>query len=1143
MGYQSQITNFVHYKFTNKQPTYSQMILDNKNKLNKKSQITTVWEYLNKYTKGENLNIVSGFFTISALSLLKKFKEEPKKFRLILSEIAGRDDQKERIIDILQGNSDLSNAFSLQATAQKAIEILKQENVELRRIDNTFCHAKTYIYEADEADDCFFIAGSSNFTEKGIGYYKGSGNIEFNVARKGFDGDDFQGTLKWFEDIWANAAKDTVDVIEDAKKVRKTVKQYFIDCIENFCKEYMPRDIYYKILFELFHDDIELSFSDGTNRSITRLEDSVIWNVLFDYQKKGVRSLIAMLSKYNGAILADAVGLGKTFSALAVIKYFQSEGYFTLVLCPKKLQTNWEQYLSHQGSRFERDEFDYEVRFHTDLQEGRLNSYNRAPLTFLKTRPKMLIVIDESHNLRNDKSGRYKYLVEELLKGRPHDDIKVLELSATPVNNHLMDVRNQFKLMVRDADNGFNIEGFNIPSLMDLFRRAQTAFEKWSNQGEERHIKDLVDALPDAFFNLTDRLVVARTRKMVEKATGTDLHFPKQNKPINIFKALSEIGDLATFEDIYDALMAPNMVAYQPSAYTEKPTEKVTAINDQRQREFFLCKMMLILFLKRLESSWVACKKTVEGVLAHHEKALEKVNAYISRKEDSIIDDVDITDTVWDEEATDDPTYLLGKKNPIHLSEIKDIENFKKDLEEDIRLFHVFVDNMNIYAKQFKAGTIKDSKLEKLKEILSEKVNKSHKRVLVFTSYSDTAQYLYEQLNKEFPDIVAVVDGDGSTFKGVHEKKFLSTLYRFSPISKLYREMDWVPLYKQYFKQEDNHYNYETRKWNVSFAEWKKVIEQFKDTHDLARKAQQALDEPVRILIATDCLSEGQNLQDAQTVINYDIHWNPTRLIQRQGRIDRIGSVNKEIDCINFWPAKNYDGYLKLFNRVNNRLAAMAVIGTEIPEVSEELTKTIKDNPILDRNDRKLLEDVMETGQDQCKETFGLHDLSLETFRQDLIDMLKENERHFRDMPNGIYSGFRTEDDLFGSIPESIVALVRQKDTGEMHLVLQPTEDNRDEIQIKEYNKQEILSLLRTKLNLSRYVPAAIDKASPEALSKLHEAMQRWTKGKAPKVAIATVKDLFGGVKRTKDKSEKLVEDHFKPENLELIVWEYISKK
>ncbi len=1119
------------------------MILDNKNKLNKKSQITTVWEYLNKYTKGENLNIVSGFFTISALSLLKKFKEEPKKFRLILSEIAGRDDQKERIIDILQGNSDLSNAFSLQETAQKAIEILKQDNVELRRIDNSFCHAKTYIYEADEADDCFFIAGSSNFTEKGLGYYKDSGNIEFNVARKGFDGDDFQGTLKWFEDIWANAAKDTVDVIEDTKKVRKTVKQYFIDCIENFCKEYMPRDIYYKILFELFHDDIELSFSDGTNRSITRLEDSVIWNVLFDYQRKGVRSLIAMLSKYNGAILADAVGLGKTFSALAVIKYFQSEGFFTLILCPKKLQTNWEQYLSHQGSRFERDEFDYEVRFHTDLQEGRLNSYNRAPLTFLKTRPKMLIVIDESHNLRNDKSGRYKYLVEELLKGRPHDDIKVLELSATPVNNHLMDVRNQFKLMVRDADNGFNIEGFNIPSLMDLFRRAQSAFEKWSKQCGERHIKDLVDALPDAFFNLTDRLVVARTRKMVEKATGTDLHFPKQNKPINIFKALSEIGDLATFEDIYDALMAPNMVAYQPSAYTEKPVEKVTAINDQRQREFFLCKMMLILFLKRLESSWVACKKTIEGVLAHHEKALEKVNAYISRKEDGIIDNIDITDTVWDEEDSDNPTYLLGKKNPIHLSEIKDIENFKKDLEEDIRLFHVFVDNMNIYAKQFKAGTIKDSKLEKLKEILSEKVNKSHKRVLVFTSYSDTAQYLYEQLNKEFPGIVAVVDGDGSTFKGVHEKKFLSTLYKFSPISKLYREMDWVPLYKQYFKQEDNHYNYETRKWNVSFAEWKKVIEQFKDTHDLARKAQQALDEPVRILIATDCLSEGQNLQDAQTVINYDIHWNPTRLIQRQGRIDRIGSINKEIDCVNFWPAKNYDGYLKLFNRVNNRLAAMAVIGTEIPEVSEELTKTIKDNPILDRNDKKLLDDVMETGQDQCEETFGLHDLSLETFRQDLIDILKENERYYRDMPNGIYSGFRTEDDLFGSIPESIVALVRQKDTGEMHLVLQPTEDNRDEIQIKEYNKQEILSLLRTKLNLSRYVPAAIDKANPEALSKLHDAMQRWMKRKAPKAAIAAVKDMFGGVKKAKDKSEKLVEDHFKPDNLELIVWEYISKK
>lgn len=1120
------------------------MILDNKNELNKKSKITTVWEYLKKYTGGENLNIVSGFFTISALSLLKKFEQEPKKFRMILSEIAGRDNQRERVIDILQGASDLSNAFSLQATAKRAIDILRQDNIELRRIDSAFCHAKTYIYESDEADDCFFIAGSSNFTERGLGYYKDSGNIEFNVARKGFDGDDFQGTLKWFEDIWANAAKDTVDLFEDDKKVSKTVKEYFIDCIENFCKEYMPRDIYYKILFELFHDDIELSLTDGTNRSITRMEDSVIWNILFDYQKKGVQSLISMLTKYNGAILADAVGLGKTFSALAVIKFFQSEGYFTLVLCPKKLQANWEQYLSHQGSRFERDEFDYEVRFHTDLQAGRLDSYGRAPLAFLKTRPKMLIVIDESHNLRNDKSGRYKFLVEELLKNRPHDDIKVLELSATPVNNHLMDVRNQFKLMVRDADNGFNTEDFRIASLMDLFRRAQTAFDKWSKQKGERHIKDLVDDLPEAFFNLTDRLVVARTRKMVEKATGTDLKFPKQNKPVNIFKALSEIGDLSTFEDIYDALMAPNMVAYQPSAYTEKPKEKVTAINDQRQREFFLCKMMLILFLKRLESSWVACKMTVENVLAHHENALAKVNAFIEGKSSDTIDDIVVDDNPFDDDDFDDPELTLGKKNPIRLEDIKDIDGFKRDLEEDIRLFHVFVDNMKVYESQFLAGKVKDSKLEKLKDILADKVNKSHKKVLVFTSYSDTAKYLYEQLNKDFSGVVAVVDGNGATFRGVHENKFQNTLCRFSPMSKLYREMDWIPLYKQYYPQGDKHFDYEKRKWNVTFAEWKKVIEEYKDTNEMAKRAYQALNEPVRILIATDCLSEGQNLQDAQTVVNYDIHWNPTRLIQRQGRIDRIGSINAEIDSVNFWPAKNYDGYLKLFNRVNNRLAAMAIMGIEIPEVSEELTKTISENPILDRNDKKLLDDVMETGQDQGEETFGLHDLSLETFRQDLVDMLKANEQYYREMPNGIYSGFRTEDDLFDQIPESIVALIRQKDTGEMHLVLRPVEDSREEKAIKEYNKQEILSLLRTKLNIGRFVPSAIDKAEPEAINKLHAIMQRWLDEKAPKAATEDVIDLFGGVvKKNKDSQKKLVEDNFKPENFELLVWEYISKK
>lgn len=1121
------------------------MIFDNKNVLNEKSSITTVWEYMKKYTAGENLNIVSGFFTISALTLLKQFKSEPKKFRLILSEIATKDDQKgDRLIDILQGTSDLTTAFSLQDVARQAIEILKQDNVELKRIDSSFCHAKTYIYEAEENDDCYFIAGSSNFTEKGLGFHKDSSNIEFNVARRGFDGDDFKGTLKWFNDVWDNIAKDTVDLFEDGKKVKKAVKDYFIECISNFCKEYTPQDIYYKMLFELFHDDIEMSLANGENKSITRLEDSKIWNILFDYQKKGVYSLVSMLTKYNGAILADAVGLGKTFSALAVIKYFQSEGYFTLVLCPKKLQANWEQYMIHQGSRFESDCFDYEVRYHTDLQEGRLDKYQKAPLHFLQTRPKMLIVIDESHNLRNDKSGRYKFLVERLLENRPHDDIKVLELSATPVNNHLMDVRNQFKLMVHDADNGFcDKEGIRVPSIMDLFRRAQGAFEKWSAQKGDRKIKDLIDQLPEAFFNMTDRLVVARTRKMVEKATGTDLKFPKQNKPRNIFKAMSEIGDLSTFEDIYDALVAPNMVAYQPSAYTEKPEGKVSVLKDQRQREFFLCKMMLILFLKRLESSWVSCKKTVENVLAHHESVLNKVNAYLENKEDAEIDETIIDDDPFDDDDFDDPELTIGKKNPIHLKDIKDIENFKIDLEEDIKKFHVFVDNMNIYEKKFRAGSVKDSKLEELKEILTDKLNKSHKKVLIFTSYTDTAVYLYEQLNKVFSGVVALVDGSGATFKGVHDEKFQSVLRRFSPMSKLYREMDWVPLYKDFYPQGDSHYDYEKRKWNVSYAEWKEIIKKFKDCNELAREAYEAINEPVRILIATDCLSEGQNLQDAQTVINYDIHWNPTRLIQRQGRIDRIGSTNAEIDTVNFWPAKNYDGYLQLFNRVNNRLVAMAVMGIEIPEVSEGLKKTIEDNPILERNDQKLLDDVMEFGQDQQEETFGLHDLSLENFRQDLMEMFKEREKYYRDLPNGIYSGFRTEDESFEEVPESIVALVRQKDTGELHLILRPVEDSRDEKEVKEYNKQEILSLLRTKINSKRFVPNAIDKADADAIAQLHGIMQRWIDEKAPKAAEDDVIDLFGGVEKKEVSKDTLVEDSFNPANLELLVWEYISKK
>lgn len=1116
------------------------MIIDNKTITEPRSTIKSVWAYIHRYTQDGNLNIVTGFFTISALCLLKKFEKEPKKFRLILGEIAGNSELQERVINIISGDTSITQGFQLNVSAKKAIEFLKQDNVSVRLIDSNFCHAKAYIYEDADERNCYYINGSSNLTESGLGTNPGS-NIELNIAETGSGQGNFGKLLEWFERTWAHDALEKVTVREDGKNVKKEVKQYFIDLIQNIYRDYTPKDIYYKILYELFNNDIEASMHDSTDKRIVRLEETVIWNTLFDYQRKGVKSLIQMLIKYDGAILADAVGLGKTFSALAVMKYFQNEGYDTVLLCPKKLEENWQQYRYKRGSRFERDAFDYEVRFHTDLQDTRLQDrYETAKLDWLQARPKLLIVIDESHNLRNDKSGRYQYLIEQLLRESSKTDIKVLELSATPINTNINDVRNQFKLFVRGRDDGFSGEAFGIPSLSDLFKTAQKILNEWSVD-KNRTIRDLIAKLPDKFFNLTDRLVVARTRKMIEKSEGKSLGFPVKNKPINEYLGIQKLGNLNSFDEIYNALLAPMLSAYKPNAYTQR--NGGGGFGDPAVRDRFLVRMMMILFLKRLESSWVACKSTVEKVLAHHEHALEKIDRFIKYREDNELDDD------FPEENEDD--FALGKKNPVALSEIVDINAFRRDIEKDVKLLRVFVENMQMHHDQFYAGQIKDEKLERLKEYVSDKVNRSHKKVLIFTAFADTARYLHEQLEPLFPGRVAHVDGEGAVFQGQREANFQSTLMRFAPESKMYKEFDWAPVYHAYFPIDDPHFDRSNNKWNVKFAEWKKIIAE--SDHDLAIRCRQLLNEPVNVLIATDCLSEGQNLQDAQTVINYDIHWNPVRIIQRVGRIDRIGSPNASIDCVNFWPAKNYDEYLSLANRINDRMATMALVGTETMAVTEELEKQLADNPIIDRNDQKLLAQL-QTSVDEAEESdksFGLQDLSFENFRQDLLDYLGDKGDELSRMPNGCYSGFKTVDNLFENVPESIVALVASphKPVGvaehkynEFWLVLRPVNSERVET-VKTFNRQEILAILRANLKKVRNVPSAIDRGDLAAIERLKTIMEAWISEQVPRENLSLVQDLFSGDFRAAKKTkESKLEKKFNPENIDLICWEYITK-
>jgi SNF2 family DNA or RNA helicase len=1125
------------------------MLLDNKTKTEDNEHFK-VFDFIKGNTENGSLDLVTGYFSVNALALMKDEINSAEKFRLILGNLMQDEARQNKVIDLLNGNAGISSTLALSLSAQKAVEFLQQDKVAVKNIQKNFCHAKTYLYTDKTKTKNYFIVGSSNLTDAGLGI-KDSSNIELNIAKHDYE-DEFKNLKKWFQEQWEKVA---LDKIELPDKTKVEVKQYIIDLIKNLFKEYTPHDLYYKVLYEMFKDDImELSGDAEFKREIAHLEETVIYKTLFSYQQKGAISLIKMLQKFNGAILADAVGLGKTWTALAVMKYFELKGFTILLLCPKKLSNNWQQYKVGQQSRFEKDEIDFYIRYHTDLQEERFDRYKDKSLRYFKTRPKLLIVIDESHNLRNDKSSRYKFLVDEvLLPENKSRDVKVLHLSATPINNKLMDIRNQFKLMTKGLDDGFKETDLEVESLENIFKTAQKDFSEWSNL-DNRKIADFIAKLPKKFEKLTDALIVARTRKLIEGEFG-EMNFPKKEDPINEFLTPENIGDLKSFDDILDAISI-KLTAYRPADYIKDVSPK-SVLEDEKQRQKFLVKMMYILLVKRLESSWFSFKSTVENILNHHTNALNKVEQFIQSKTDSSIED-NLTEEEKeeiDETAAETPIetkqpLTLGKKAPISLSAITNIDLFKKHLEADIKKLSKLKASLDKYEADFNAKKVEDEKLNKLIEHITNKQQKSdNKKVLVFTVFKDTAKFLFDELKKRGIINIAYVSGSISeTFDGYSGDKFEPILERFAPFTKLYNEKDWSELYEKINLSEDYRVG---GKWKVPYEKWLEIIAE----HD--KETLTKIQNPIDVLIATDCLSEGQNLQDCDTVINYDIHWNPVRLIQRMGRIDRIGSPNKTIKGINFWPGKNYEDYLKLKSRVENRLALMTVVGTELDDkMTPELQKIVEENPLLPKQAQKMLEqlqitwDDVETGED----TLGLNDLSLEQFRQELFEFFKKNEEFFKKIPNGVFTGFHFKPNRkWPSMPDSIVAVLgypKRPDEAldhvydEIHLLHQNIEDGKKGKLVLS-NNQEILTLLRNHKLEARFVPKSIDKGDKATLNKLADAISNWIKSQATPVAINQIQDLFtGDVTPTKISPEqKKLEDKFKAENFDLINWFVISNK
>lgn len=1137
------------------------MLIDNKVDRYKDDgfDIVTVWDFINEFAGKDSqqtgkLDIVTGYFTIRALSKLYQQIPEEDEFRLVSSEMVKAEDDDAHVIDLLNGAMDIDSTLSLDQDAKNARAFLERNNVYVKAIVDAFCHAKAYMFKNDiQRNDSFYLTGSSNLTDAGLGLKKSS-NVELSIGDPCKQNNpEYQAVCSWFEDIWKHATDKIPSDPQNPKSEKISVKDYFIKQIEDYFRKYTPEEIYYKILFELFNADIDLESGIEHKQDMSLLQTSAIWNTLFNYQQKGVISLIKMLRKYNGAILADAVGLGKTFSALAVIKFFQTQGYTTVLFCPKKLEQNWIQYQRRHGSQFDRDEFDYLVRFHTDLQNNRLqDAYNEAPLEYLQGRKKLLIVIDESHNLRNEKSGRYQELIDSLIRKRDENDnrdVKVLMLSATPINTGLADVKGQFNLIGRGADDAFKGEEFEVESLKNLFTAGQKQYNKWC-EDEERTIGGFISKLSPKFFNLTDKLIVARTRQMIEKTLSEDLHFPKKDKPENIYQGVDHFGKYRSTQEIYVAFEKLNLTAYQPSKYIPEhiANAKKEAKSDWQDdffREQFLVKMMGILFLKRLESSWYALLLTVKKVLDIHESTLAKVVAFKGEKNSASVD----IDFEVDDEQTE-AFALQRKSGPIRLSEMKNLNGFEQGLRHDINMLNEIYESLLAFEEDYHKGMEYDQKLDKLQELLENKSNLDNKKVVIFTAYADTAKFIYEELKKRGITKMAMVSGQEILTTG-HQSttNYNEILQCFAPYSKLYKEKDWTLLYEKANLSRLEYYDDNKHRWEVPYEIW---LEQLKTQN---HSALRLINDEIDVLIATDCLSEGQNLQDADMQVNYDIHWNPVRLIQRFGRIDRIGSRNEKIKCVNFWPAKSFEEYLNLEDRIMSRMAIMNLAGSETQDLNEKFEEMVKDNVLQDKNADRLLKELTENSitDIESQKTLSLKDFSFEVYRQDLIDYFEQHKEIFRKMPNGIFSGFSVLPNLFEQVPESLIAVVgyphrepgSKKAYKNIYLMCQPAVENLPASYV-EINQAEILEFLRQNKYADRFVPNWIEDNDTEKLGRLTSILKDWMVKMAPQENKIELKGRFrsnGTATQKKSADEESLDKKFQLENFDLIVWEYITRQ
>lgn len=933
-------------------------IIDNINK--------TVKEDLQEsIRRGSKMSVAAACFSMYAYQELKKQLEQVDEFSFIFTSptfVKERAEKEKREFYIPRLNRESSlygTEFEIKLRNEMTQRAIARECADWIRRKATFKSNTTgenmggFMTVASKEEQVAYMP-INGFTTVDLGCERG--NNSYNMVNR-LEAPFATQYIQLFDTLWNDKAKmqDVTDVV--------------VENISSVYNENSPEFIYFITLYHVFSEFLDDISEDVLPNEATGFKQSKIWSMLYDFQRDAVLAIINKLEKYNGCILADSVGLGKTFTALAVIKYYENRNKSVLVLCPKKLAANWNTYRdNYVNNPIAVDRLNYDVLFHTDLSRNGGTS-NGLDLDRLNWGNYDLIVIDESHNFRNGEGGagthksdgenRYQVLMRKVI--RAGVKTKVLMLSATPVNNRFYDLRNQLALAYEGDADVMDQRLNTTKSIDEIFRQAQRAFNAWSELKPEQRTTDaLLRTLDFDFFEVLDSVTIARSRKHIERYYDTSEigKFPERLKPISLRPNLTDLNQAIDYNQIYELLSSMTLCIYTPSDYIfpsklDKYMDRGKANLTMQGREFGIQRLMSINLLKRLESSvfsfnltlkriWQLIHTTIEGI-DHYEKY---GNADITMYEAGESD--------FDMEDSNTDFFSVGKKTKIDLEDM-DYKSWRKALQQD-------ADNLELLILMVADITPEhDTKLQTLFRLLDDKmahpINPGNKKVIIFTAFSDTAGYLYEHVSEYMKNryglntavITGAIDGK-TTAKGL-KPTLNNVLTCFSPISK--------------------------------------------DKAVLLPNNPTEID----VLIATDCISEGQNLQDCDYLINYDIHWNPVRIIQRFGRIDRIGSRNAYIQLVNFWPNMTLDDYINLKSRVETRMKITVMTATGDDDLINPEEKG--DLEYRKQQLKRLQEEVVDL--EDMSTGISIMDLGLNEFRLDLLAYIK-NHGDLEKTPRGLHA-------------------------------------------------------------------------------------------------------------------------------------------